>query len=301
MVNNPFEKFRFTWAIEHFSSCKKKQYSEIFTVGGYKWRLLIFPKGQGVDQLSLFLDVADSARLPSGWSVYADFTLAIVNQIQPKLARKKAIVHTFNDKESDWGFKSFMPLCDVHDHGYIIDDTLIVEAEFNFVRGNDYRTHDSRKQTEQSETRSPPQSSESAGKSEDLSERPGQCKRAEGTCKEESLISQHKEVVSEAPGGVIGEVMTIEQIANVLGDITRGLVPTDLEDPRWPSSAGGMTAIFAPVVRLTDEFRTLKGEVERLRTKEATLIEVVRLLGQGEGGAGPFVRLLGQGEGGAGP
>ncbi|PWA47844.1 hypothetical protein CTI12_AA495810 [Artemisia annua] len=68
---------RFTWTIENFSrlTCKKL-YSDVFVVGGYKWRVLIFPKGNNVDHLSMYLDVADSTALPYGWSRYAQFSLA---------------------------------------------------------------------------------------------------------------------------------------------------------------------------------------------------------------------------------
>lgn len=52
---------RFTWKIEMFTRLNaKKHYSEVFVVGGFKWRVLIFPKGNNVDYLSMYLDVADS-------------------------------------------------------------------------------------------------------------------------------------------------------------------------------------------------------------------------------------------------
>ena len=53
--------------------------------------MLIFPKGNNVDHLSMYLDVADSSTLPYGWSRYAQFSLAVVNQIQPKYTLKKGI------------------------------------------------------------------------------------------------------------------------------------------------------------------------------------------------------------------
>ena len=111
---------KFTWTIENFSKINlRKHYSETFTVGGYKWyalylhfyillllrgvsgrvsyqdhlcccrRVLLFPKGNNVDHLSVYLDVADSAQLPYGWSRFAHFTLAVVNQYDPKLTVKK--------------------------------------------------------------------------------------------------------------------------------------------------------------------------------------------------------------------
>jgi len=141
---------RFTWSIENFSRLNvKKHYSEIFTVGGYKWRVLIFPKGNNVDHLSMYLDVADSATLPYGWSRYAQFSLAVVNQISPKYSIRKDTQHQFNTRESDWGFTSFMPLGDVYDHskGYLVNDTLIIEADVVVRRVIDYWSYDSKKET----------------------------------------------------------------------------------------------------------------------------------------------------------
>ncbi|KAG2394477.1 Ubiquitin carboxyl-terminal hydrolase [Vigna angularis] len=141
---------RFTWRIDNFSRLNtKKLYSEIFVVGGYKWRVLIFPKGNNVDYLSMYLDVADSASLPYGWSRYAQFSLAVVNQIHNKYSVRKDTQHQFNARESDWGFTSFMPLGELYDpsRGYLVNDTLIVEAEVLVRRIVDYWTYDSKKET----------------------------------------------------------------------------------------------------------------------------------------------------------
>ncbi|CAI0410559.1 unnamed protein product, partial [Linum tenue] len=81
---------RFTWTIDNFSRLNtKKFYSDVFVVGGYKWRILIFPKGNNVDHLSMYLDVADSGTLPYGWSRYAQFSLTVVNQIHQKGSVRK--------------------------------------------------------------------------------------------------------------------------------------------------------------------------------------------------------------------
>lgn len=141
---------RFTWTIENFSRLNtKKLYSEVFYVGGYKWRVLIFPKGNNVDHLSMYLDVADSATLPYGWSRYAQFSLAVVNQIHAKFTVRKDTQHQFNARESDWGFTSFMPLSELYDpgRGYLLNDTCIVEADVAVRRVVDYWSHDSKKET----------------------------------------------------------------------------------------------------------------------------------------------------------
>ena len=58
-------------------------------------RVLIFPKGNNVDHLSMYLDVADSTTLPYGWSRYAQFSLAVVNQIHSKYSVRKGIFFDF--------------------------------------------------------------------------------------------------------------------------------------------------------------------------------------------------------------
>ncbi|KAK8504388.1 hypothetical protein V6N13_025065 [Hibiscus sabdariffa] len=144
------QSLKFTWTIENFSRLNtKKHYSDIFVVGGYKWRVLIFPKGNNVDHLSMYLDVADSSALPHGWSRYAQFSLAVVNQVHHKYSIRKDTQHQFNARESDWGFTSFMPLSDLYDpsKGYIVNDTVVVEAEVVVRKILDYWSYDSKKET----------------------------------------------------------------------------------------------------------------------------------------------------------
>ncbi|KAG5575068.1 hypothetical protein H5410_055202 [Solanum commersonii] len=141
---------RFAWTIENFSRLNvKKLYSEVFNVGGYKWRILIFPKGNNADQLSLYLDVADSPSLPYGWSRYAHFSLGVLNQAHTKFTVRKDTQHQFNARESDWGFTSFMPLSELYDpsRGFIMDDTVVVEADVSVRKVADYWSHDSKKET----------------------------------------------------------------------------------------------------------------------------------------------------------
>ncbi|KAM0846886.1 hypothetical protein ACQ4PT_055394 [Festuca glaucescens] len=81
---------RFTWTIENLSRVNaKKLYSETFVVGSFKWRVLIFPRGNNVEFLSMYLDVADSSVLPYGWTRYAQFSLSVVNQIHSKFTIRK--------------------------------------------------------------------------------------------------------------------------------------------------------------------------------------------------------------------
>ncbi|KAL5098171.1 hypothetical protein RYX36_002498 [Vicia faba] len=97
----------------------------------FKWRVLIFPKGNNVNYLSMYLDVADSNSLTYGWSRYAQFSLTFSNQIHTKYSVRKDTHHQFNARESDWGFTSCMPLGELYDpsRGYLMNDTLLIKAE----------------------------------------------------------------------------------------------------------------------------------------------------------------------------
>ncbi|KAF0919160.1 hypothetical protein E2562_028458 [Oryza meyeriana var. granulata] len=141
---------RFTWTIENFfESNKKKLYSDVFVVGGYKWRVLVFPTGNGVQSLSMYLDIADANTLPHGWSKYAQFSLAVINQLDSKYSLRKEAAHHFSIRESDWGFTSFMHLGDLYDpsKGYVVNDRCIIEAEVAVRRVVDYWNYDSKKET----------------------------------------------------------------------------------------------------------------------------------------------------------
>lgn len=51
----------------------------------------MFPNGNKVDHLSLYLDAADSASLSPDWSRNATFSLAVTNQINGVWTIKRGI------------------------------------------------------------------------------------------------------------------------------------------------------------------------------------------------------------------
>lgn len=57
--------------------------------------------------------------------------------------------HQFSARESDWGFISFMSLCDLYDpiKGYMVNDTVVVEAEVMVYSVFDYLSYDSKRET----------------------------------------------------------------------------------------------------------------------------------------------------------
>ncbi|KAL7228335.1 hypothetical protein ACSBR2_007117 [Camellia fascicularis] len=117
--------------LKKFRACVLTSSTLTFSIGSYKWRVLLFPKGNNTNHLSIYLDVPDSAVLPSGWSRYAQFSLAVIDQIHNHNTVRKDTQHHFNEREIDWGFTSFMPLSELYDSckGYLVNDTVIVEAD----------------------------------------------------------------------------------------------------------------------------------------------------------------------------
>ncbi|XP_047955503.1 TNF receptor-associated factor homolog 1a-like isoform X5 [Salvia hispanica] len=101
--------------------------------------ILIYPQGCDVcNHLSLFLCVANHDKLLpgmahySGWSHFAQFTIAVVNK-DPKKSKYSDTLHRFWKKEHDWGWKKFMELSKVLD-GFIDADTLIIKAQVQVIR-----------------------------------------------------------------------------------------------------------------------------------------------------------------------
>ncbi|XP_039002916.1 protein RESTRICTED TEV MOVEMENT 3-like isoform X2 [Hibiscus syriacus] len=142
------EKLRkFTWRIDNFSTIEDKMYySEDFIVEGNKWRITIYPKGNGADYLSIYLRVADSSTLPSGWSAYAQFGFAVIDQIDRRNSVSQVATREFRAEEGNgvFGFTSFLPLNELRDpkRGYLVNDACLVEAYFSIDRTKALISHE---------------------------------------------------------------------------------------------------------------------------------------------------------------
>ncbi|KAM2897950.1 hypothetical protein COP2_007534 [Malus domestica] len=74
----------FSWEVQNFSKLNNfKHYSDVFAIDDYKWQILLYPRGNNVDFLSVYLVVVESSKLPPGWSRYVAFSLTLVNQLHP--------------------------------------------------------------------------------------------------------------------------------------------------------------------------------------------------------------------------
>ncbi|KAB2627273.1 hypothetical protein D8674_020891 [Pyrus ussuriensis x Pyrus communis] len=125
----------FTWRVEHFSKLQSKHYSDVFIIGGFKWRILMYPRGcRGDGYLAIYLYVADASTLPSGWSICAQFMFTVVNQLNRNKSKTLEFHkdNEFKEEVTTLGYRfvtlSFSKLHDCTE-GYLVNDTCIIEVK----------------------------------------------------------------------------------------------------------------------------------------------------------------------------
>ena len=83
----------FRWRIDNWPAFQQdaanRTYGAAFSAGGFSWRLLLFPRGNTVPFLSLYLAVTSDfqQRLPSCWVKFARFALIVPNRTAPALVK----------------------------------------------------------------------------------------------------------------------------------------------------------------------------------------------------------------------
>ncbi|CAA2992846.1 MATH domain and coiled-coil domain-containing At3g58360-like isoform X1 [Olea europaea subsp. europaea] len=134
-----YERARCTWAIGKFTTLNVLKYdSNPFKINGYTWRLLLFPKGNRVEYLSVYLGVPDSDSLPEGWTRTAKYSIELINQMDSTKTIKKEIIHQFSAQESYCGFTSFFPLNKLHERnsGYLVNGGCEIEVEIHVIHAS---------------------------------------------------------------------------------------------------------------------------------------------------------------------
>eukprot|EP00261_Vitis_vinifera_P033152 XP_019074395.1 PREDICTED: uncharacterized protein LOC100259955 [Vitis vinifera] len=138
MIKDP-DDGTFTWVIENFSTLNEEVlYSETFTIKEIKWKLSLYPKGNGKvknKSLCLFLELADCETLHHQRKLYMEFELLIKDQcndenVEPSHVKSNAKVW-FCDSNKEWGFADMVSLSDLNDKSkdFLLNDSLIVEAK----------------------------------------------------------------------------------------------------------------------------------------------------------------------------
>ncbi|KAM6600486.1 hypothetical protein CsatA_020095 [Cannabis sativa] len=106
-----------------------------FSLTSFASRILIFPKGDNVESLSIYLELADSETILPGWSKSVQFyySLSVINE-NPQLTVKKEAKNVFYANNKVWGFPTFIPLTKLNYpcNGFLVSDVCTVEAEVRF-------------------------------------------------------------------------------------------------------------------------------------------------------------------------
>ncbi|KAJ4721912.1 Ubiquitin carboxyl-terminal hydrolase 12 [Melia azedarach] len=116
------------------NNAEAKYESGEFEAGKYKWKLVLYPKGNKSkkvtkDHISLYLAISNTSSLGFGWEVYAVFRLFLLDQnndqfliLQDALGKERR----FHGLKLEWGFDQFIPHKVFKDeaNGYLVEDTF---------------------------------------------------------------------------------------------------------------------------------------------------------------------------------
>ncbi|EOA32383.1 hypothetical protein CARUB_v10015650mg [Capsella rubella] len=132
-MGKTYEK-KITWTIKNFSFLQSDEIkSDYFVVGGCKWCLRVYPKGeQGcMNFLSLYLGVAGSESLPYGWRRHAKFRLVVVNQLSQEASKGNEAHIWFDQKSPSLGYPEMLPLSKLLDKsgGFLVNGEIKIVAE----------------------------------------------------------------------------------------------------------------------------------------------------------------------------
>ncbi|XP_017244574.2 uncharacterized protein LOC108216340 [Daucus carota subsp. sativus] len=115
-----------------------KYESDAFDVGGYTWRIVIYPKGntkRGIEgHISLYLVIDKTESLPLGWEAYATYKIFLYDHNKDKyltIQSDPAQQVRFHREKKENGFDKLIPLdtFSVAANGYLIDDSCIFGVE----------------------------------------------------------------------------------------------------------------------------------------------------------------------------
>lgn len=126
------EEATFTWKIENFSKLPRTMItSKPFVMYGHTWCLNLYHKGKGRNHFGFLLAVANPESLPSGWTICAELSLILFNQVDDTRSVTLATEYNFCVDAKHVGSLEFLPLSKLCDRnaGFLVRDALIVKAQ----------------------------------------------------------------------------------------------------------------------------------------------------------------------------
>ncbi|XP_062164157.1 BTB/POZ and MATH domain-containing protein 5-like isoform X1 [Alnus glutinosa] len=137
----------YTFQIKNFSLLfgmeEEKCHSGEFEVGGYQWRLVLYPNGKknsdGNGHISLYLAIAHTNDLPLGWEVNVNIRFFVFDQIRDKyltIQDANGRVRRFHNLKTEWGFAQLLSHDTLNDpsNGYLLDDTCVFGVEVFVIK-----------------------------------------------------------------------------------------------------------------------------------------------------------------------
>ncbi|CAK9148651.1 unnamed protein product [Ilex paraguariensis] len=127
-------KCKHTWKIERFSKLDKEcKDSDTFNAGDQKWKIQLYPKGNGSGigtHISLYLALADPTTLPPGSKLFAEFILRVLDLKRDNHEFIKG-TYWFSASSQQCGWPQFMSLSYLNllNYKFLLNDTCWVEAE----------------------------------------------------------------------------------------------------------------------------------------------------------------------------
>ncbi|KAL8048893.1 hypothetical protein ABFX02_07G096700 [Erythranthe guttata] len=124
------------WKIPNFSKLEEIYWtSEEFTAGGRKWRIHLYPKGNGRgagSHVGIFLKYLGSER------VQANYTLIIKNQVSDQHKKGTITDHLFITTANAHGWQEFMEIAIMNDpeKGYIVNDSCLIHVEISSLKSD---------------------------------------------------------------------------------------------------------------------------------------------------------------------
>ncbi|XP_049414550.1 uncharacterized protein LOC125877246 [Solanum stenotomum] len=131
------DSFKREWKICNFSKLGENWVSEEFTVGGYKWKLSLYPKGnannKGCD-ISIFLKSVDAKDFDHHEKVKVNGSINLKHQTNGG-CKKLPYCSWFSNTTPSLGYPNFMPLTQLRDRkkGYLVKDCIVVEVELEVI------------------------------------------------------------------------------------------------------------------------------------------------------------------------
>ncbi|KAK4720632.1 hypothetical protein R3W88_010865 [Solanum pinnatisectum] len=134
---------RYLWKIESFSLLSEngtsKYESNEFESGGFNWKMIIYPDGDGdgAGHISVYLAIIGKSSLHAVWEVNVSFSFLIFDQIHDNYNVMKArMERRFRNIKTEWGFSKCISHKTFKDpsNGYLVNDKCIVGVDVYVIK-----------------------------------------------------------------------------------------------------------------------------------------------------------------------